>query len=156
MLLSGEKPHRTSEIIGNPSATAAAREWALAWVKGERRPPLLVWGPTGTGKTALAHAIASEFGWEIFEFNASDLRDEASVSKTLANSISSSTISGAPRLILIDDADALSGTNDRGGAGAMARAIESPRQPTILTAVDYYGKKARNSYGLHDSLGRVF
>lgn len=130
-----------SSLVGNPSAVAAAREWAQAWQEGKRQPPLLITGAAGTGKTALAHALAAEFGWELFEFNASDLRDEESVSTLLANAASSGSLFGGTRLILIDDADSLSGTADRGGAGAISRAIASARQPVILTASDPYDKK---------------
>jgi replication factor C large subunit len=88
----------------------------------------------------LAHAIASEFGWELFEFNASDLRDEASVLRILQNAAGFGSLSGARRLVLVDDADALSGTADRGGASAIAAALKSSSQPVILTASDYYSK----------------
>lgn len=141
MASSGAKKASLSSLIGNPSAIAAARAWAQGWQGGKRQPPLLVTGPAGTGKTALAHALASEFGWELFEFNASDFRDEASVSSLLANATTSGSLFGGTRLILIDDADSLSGTADRGGAGAIAKVMAAARQPIILTATDYYDKK---------------
>ncbi|MCX6771003.1 MAG: AAA family ATPase [Candidatus Micrarchaeota archaeon] len=138
---SSEVKPNLSSLVGNPSAITAAKAWAQGWQEGKRQPPLLVTGSTGTGKTALAHALANEFGWELFEFNASDLRDEESVSTLLANAASSASLFGGTRLILIDDADSLSGAADRGGAGAMAKAIAGARQPVILTASDYYDKK---------------
>lgn len=141
MVLSHEKPSSISALVGNPSAFLAAREWAKLWQAGKKQEPLLVYGPTGTGKTALAHAIASEFGWEIFEFNASELRDEEAVERLLANATASSSLTGARRLILIDDADSLSGSADRGGAAAIARALASSRQPAIVTALSLYDKK---------------
>jgi len=140
-MASSEAKPKLSSLIGNPSAIAAAKAWASAWQEGKRQPPLLITGSTGTGKTALAHTLASEFGWELFEFNASDMRDEESVSTLLSNATSSSSLFGGTRLILVDDADSLSGTADRGGAGAIAKVIASARQPVILTATDYYDKK---------------
>ncbi|MFA6214846.1 MAG: AAA family ATPase [Candidatus Micrarchaeia archaeon] len=130
-----------SSLIGNPSAIAAARAWAQGWQEGRRQPPLLITGSTGTGKTALAHALANDMGWELFEFNASDMRDEENVTALLANAASSGSLFGGTRLILIDDADSLSGSADRGGAGAIAKAIVGARQPVILTAADYYDRK---------------
>ena len=130
-----------SSLVGNPSAIAAAKAWAQSWQEGRRQPPLLLTGSTGTGKTLLAHALAAEFGWELFEFNASDMRDEESVSTLLSNATSSGSLFGGTRLILIDDADSLSGTADRGGAGAISRVLESARQPIILTAADPRDRK---------------
>ena len=140
-MASSEAKPRLSSIIGNPSAIAAAKAWASGWQEGKRQPPLLVTGSTGTGKTALAHAIAGEFGWELFEFNASDFRNEEKVATLLSHSTSSASLFGGTRLILVDDADSLSGTADRGGAGAIAKVVAAARQPVILTAADYYDKK---------------
>lgn len=141
MVSSHKKPESISSLIGNPTAFSEAKKWAECWQEGSVRPALLVHGPTGVGKTALAHAIASEFGWEMFEFNASDLRDEASVNRLLGNAAASGGLFGARRLILVDDADSLSGREDRGGASAIAKILSSPRQPIILTAIDLYDKR---------------
>jgi len=140
-MASSEAKSALSSLIGNPSAISAAKAWAMGWQEGKRQPPLLVTGSTGTGKTALAHAIAKEFGWELFEFNASDFRNEENVTTLLSHATVSSSLFGGTRLILIDDADSLSGTADRGGAGAIAKVIANARQPIILTAADYYDKK---------------
>jgi replication factor C large subunit len=141
MSLSHKKPSKVSDLLGNTEAFAAAREWASSWQQGKPQKPLMVCGPPGTGKTALAYALASEFSWELFEFNASDLRDEGAVGALLANASSTGSLFGGRRLILIDDADALSGRNDRGGAGAMAAVLSDAKQPVLLTALDYYDKK---------------
>lgn len=135
------KPSAVSELIGNPTAFEEVRSWARLWQEGKRQKPLLVYGATGIGKTALAHALASEFGWELFEFNASDLRDEEAVSRLLAGASSTSSLFGARKLILIDDVDSLSGREDRGGAGAIAKVLAASAQPVLLTAHDYYDRK---------------
>ena len=141
MFFSSEKPKAISSLIGNPTAFSEAKKWAAEWQAGRKQKPLLVYGPTGIGKTALAHAIASEFGWELFEFNASDLRDEEAVSQLLANATSSGSLFGNKRLILVDDVDSLSGTIDRGGAGAIAKILSTASQPVILTAMSFYDRK---------------
>ncbi|MCX8197711.1 MAG: replication factor C large subunit [Candidatus Micrarchaeota archaeon] len=135
---SGEKP--TSKLVGNSDAVRSAREWAEKWSRGEAQKPLLVFGPTGIGKTFLAHALAEEFGWELLEFNASDVRDQETVERVVLHASNSSTLFGNLRLILIDDADSLSGKEDRGGAAAILRLVSSSSQPIILTAASLYSK----------------
>ncbi len=157
MILSHKKPSKVSDLLGNAEAFSAARQWAEDWQQGKPQAPLLACGPPGIGKTALAYALSSEFGWELFEFNASDLRDEGAVASLLANASSSGSLFGNRRLILIDDADALSGKNDRGGAGAISSVLESAKQPVLITALDYYDKKlqAIRARCQHISLRRV-
>ncbi|MEM2138309.1 MAG: replication factor C large subunit [Candidatus Anstonellaceae archaeon] len=135
------KPTAVSQLIGNPTAFEEVKKWASSWASGKKEKPLLVYGATGIGKTALAHALAAELGWELFEFNASDLRDEESVSRILAAASSSGSLFGSLKLILIDDVDSLSGREDRGGSGAIAKVLAASQQPTILTAHDYYDRK---------------
>ncbi len=133
-------PALTCELVGNPQALVLARKWADSWKKGKSQKPLLVYGPTGTGKTALAHAIASEYGWELYELNASGLRDADTMGKTLSAAVGSSSIFGTKRLILIDDVDAISGKTERGSASTIAKALSSSKQPVILTSHSYYAK----------------
>ena len=156
MILSQRNPSALSELIGNPEALATAKRWAQEWQAcstggsangaqgAEKLKPLLLYGPTGVGKTALAHAVAAEYGWQLFEFNASDLRDAESVEQILSNAANSSSLFGGMRLILIDDVDALSGREDRGGAGAMAKVLASPSQPIMLTARSQYDRKLQS------------
>lgn len=141
MILSQKNPSALSGLIGNPEALSTAKKWAEGWNAGQKQKPLLAYGPVGVGKTALAHAIASEFGWQLFEYNASDLRDAESVEQILSNAANSSSLFGMRKLILIDDVDALSGREDRGGAGAIAKVLSSPSQPIILTAHNLYDRK---------------
>ena len=136
-----EKPSSVSQLIGNPTAFGEVKKWAHEWNENKKPKPLLVYGATGIGKTALAYAIASEFNWEIFEFNASGLRDEETVSKLLSSAASQGGLFGNRRLILIDDIDSLSGREDRGGAAAIAKVLSESQQPIILTAHDYYDRK---------------
>jgi len=56
-----------------------ARAWASEWNAGKSPKPLFLYGTPGVGKTSLAYLIAKEFGWQLFEMNASDLRDKESL-----------------------------------------------------------------------------
>jgi replication factor C large subunit len=50
----------------------------------------------------------------------------------------STTFSGRRRLVILDEADNLPGTADRGGAAAMLRLVRETGQPVLLIANEYY------------------
>ena len=133
-------PKSVREIIGNASAVASVLTWAKAWAAGTRQPPLILHGPPGTGKTALARTLASDFGWDFLEMNASQLRNKDAISRVTGVATSSSTLTGARRLILLDDIDSMF-ASDRGGMPELIRLIGQARQPILLTASDLWAPK---------------
>ncbi|MEM3364643.1 MAG: replication factor C large subunit [Candidatus Micrarchaeia archaeon] len=134
-------PKSLAEFAGNSDVVEEVKKWALLIESGKRQKPLLVYGPSGVGKTALAYALASEMGWEILEFNASDTRNRENVERIMGAATSSAGLFSRRKLILIDEVDGLQGTADRGGASAIASVLEAAKQPVILTANDAWDKK---------------
>jgi replication factor C large subunit len=53
-------------------------------VKGKTKP-LMLFGPTGSGKTALANAIALEMNWNLVQFDAFDFYDEDKLKSALSS-----------------------------------------------------------------------
>ncbi|MDH7596542.1 MAG: replication factor C large subunit [Methanothrix sp.] len=133
------RPRSLDGILGNAKAVAELRAWARAWEKG--RPEvkcLILYGPPGVGKTSAALALASEMDWDYIELNASDQRT-AEIIKSVAGPASQvSTFSGRRRLVILDEADNLHGTYDRGGAAAILKVIRDATQPVVLIANEYY------------------
>lgn len=64
-------------------------------------PPLLLWGPTGSGKTRGVKDCATACGLRIFEIEPSVLDSTESLKKWVINIVSSKTLLG-PRALLID------------------------------------------------------
>ena len=135
------KPKSLTQIIGNTEETKKIITWALDWQRGKKEKPLLISGPSGTGKTTIAHALAVQFDWEILEVNASDMRNKENTKKTTGLASENMTLFGKPRLILIDDVDKMSSTKDRGGVSTIASFIKTTKHPIILTADDMWDKK---------------
>lgn len=133
------RPASLKQILGNGKAIEELREWALSWEKSEPiTGAVILYGPAGTGKTSAALALANDFDWDYIEMNASDARTAGMIEKVAVPATQSQSFSGKPRLVILDEADNLHGTADRGGAGAMLRLVRETRQPVILIANEYY------------------
>ena len=101
---------------------------------------LILSGPVGTGKTSLAIALANENNLELFELNASDLRDRASLERVLKPSIDQKSLFKKGKLILMDEAEGIT-TSDRGGLPELIFLIEKTSFPIIITANNIWDKK---------------
>jgi replication factor C large subunit len=133
------RPSTLREVLGNNKAVEELRRWAASWEAGkpESRAAIL-YGPAGVGKTSAALALAREMNWDAIEMNASDIRTAGMIQKVAGPASRSSTFSGQKRLIILDEADNLHGTADRGGAAAMLRLAKQTSQPLLLIANEYY------------------
>ncbi len=133
------RPDTLKQVLGNGKAIEDLRAWAASWERGAPiTGAVILYGPAGTGKTSAALALAREFDWDYIEMNASDARTAGMIEKIAGQASRSMTFSGKPRLVILDEADNLHGTADRGGASAMLRLVRDTRQPVLLIANEYY------------------
>lgn len=131
------RPIRLQDIIGNPASIHQMAAWARSWTP--RSKPLLLYGKPGIGKTSSAHALARDMGWDVIELNASDQRTAAVIDRIVGGGSTTASLTGSQRkLVVIDEADNLHGTADRGGARAIIECIKHAQQPVILIANDLY------------------
>ncbi len=133
------RPQSLKDVLGNNKAVSELCEWAESW---ERSKPItraaILYGPAGTGKTSAALALAKEMEWDVVEMNASDVRTAGMIDRIAGPASRFSTFSGGRRLVILDEADNLHGTADRGGAAAMLKLVKSASQPVLLIANEYY------------------
>ncbi|MFA6035820.1 MAG: replication factor C large subunit [Candidatus Micrarchaeia archaeon] len=133
-------PKKLGDFEGNQKALATLSAWAKEWEKGKAQQPLILHGPPGTGKTALARAIAGEMNWGILEMNAGDVRNKDRISRIAGHGLAVSSLTNTRRLLLIDDAERMF-ASDRGGMAELSRLITSASQPLIFTAEDLWNPK---------------
>ncbi len=135
------KPKTTKEIIGQDKALKEVKDKVAEYSSRKVRKALLIYGPSGTGKTSTMHALANELDLEIIEVNASDVRNTAGLETMILPAIQQQSLFGKGKLILIDEIDGLSGTNDRGALTTIIKLIEKSPFPIILTTNDPWEQK---------------
>ena len=133
------RPSTLAEVRGNDKARDALREWAETW--DDHREAAILHGAPGVGKTSAAHALASDLGWPTIELNASDQRTADVIDRVAGEAAKSGTLTAGEagrRLIVLDEADNIHGTHDRGGTRAITSLVKEASQPMVLIANEYY------------------
>jgi replication factor C large subunit len=135
------KPEKFENIIGQDEAITKAKSYIENFPPKKGKRALLLGGSPGIGKTTIVEVLAKETNTEIFELNASDLRNKASISHALKPVLEQTSLFKKNKIILIDEADGVSGTQDRGGLSELTTLIDKSPYPIICTANDAWGKK---------------
>jgi replication factor C large subunit len=126
------------DVRGQDFAVGKLREFLRKF--GEAKKATILHGPPGTGKTALAYVAAKETNSEIFELNASDLRNKAKLVEIMKPATEQKSLTKKNKIILVDEIDGISEV-DRGGLTELVRLIESSYHPLIITANDIWNRK---------------
>ncbi len=134
-------PRRAADVIGQEAAVKQLRSFLEGYRRGQK--PLLLHGPPGTGKTAAVHAVTSDLGLEVVELNASDARNKGAVDSLLGAALGQQSLFARGKVILVDEADGLSGTQDRGGAQAITAHLKKAVFPVVITANDLEAEKLK-------------
>jgi len=101
------------------------------------RKPVIISGPAGCGKTTLAHLLAKDINYEILEINASEDRNRNKIEEILKPATKEASLFAKGRLILVDDVEALSGSQDRGGIATLINMLNQTKWPIIFTTTDH-------------------
>jgi len=127
-------------VIGQDHAINEVLTFLAKWPPKRGKRALLLWGPTGTGKTMLARELAQKKQWDLIEVNAADKRSAKSIRELLGGTINQTSLLNKGKLILIDEIDGLSG-GDRGAIGEIKKLVSESKFPIILICSNPYDKK---------------
>ncbi|MCF7910077.1 replication factor C large subunit [Candidatus Pacearchaeota archaeon] len=132
------RPKKFIDIKGQDYAIQRIAEFIKNFSANYRgKKAIVLYGPPGVGKTTLAHVAALETNSEIFELNASDLRNKSKLLEILKPAIQQHSLLKEKKIILVDEVDGISGT-DRGGLPELLRLIALSKIPVIITANDIW------------------
>jgi replication factor C large subunit len=95
------------------------------------------------GKTSIVHAVARELDLELLEVTAADSRNKEAIENVIGGAATQASLFFRGKLILIDEADAVSGTQDRGGIAALLALLPRSHFPIIITADDAANEKLK-------------
>jgi replication factor C large subunit len=132
------RPRKLEEIKGQDDAIFKIKEFLKTF--GKKKNALLLYGPPGTGKTSLAYVFANEFNFEIFELNASDLRNKEKLKEVLKPAVEQKSLRKENKIILVDEVDGIS-EYDYGGLGELLNIIAISSYPIIITANNIWDRK---------------
>jgi replication factor C large subunit len=133
-------PASLDKIVGNTGVVGRLRLFAIDTDKGVARTPLILYGPSGVGKSVSAHLLAAERGWNVVELNASDYRDKETIERRLLSASTSKSIFGKRNMILLDEVDELF-RDDKGAGSAIGAVLSVAKNPIILIANDMWDQR---------------
>ncbi|KAI8593968.1 replication factor RFC1 C terminal domain-containing protein [Geranomyces variabilis] len=170
-------PRSYNDIIGNKTLVQQLATWLRRWesyrAKGFKRQggdeysdkrAALLSGPPGIGKTTSAHLVAQLEGFDVLEFNASDVRSKKALGVGFGDSIGSHAVteyfgtsvsstangrslaaggSGRRQVVVMDEVDGMSG-GDRGGTAELIQMIKKSKVPIICICNDRQSPKVKS------------
>ncbi|HIG96291.1 TPA: replication factor C large subunit [Candidatus Woesearchaeota archaeon] len=136
------KPKSLNDFMGQTEIAIATLKTAVqSFKKGSKA--LLLHGPSGSGKTSSVHALAKDLNYEILEINASDTRNKEAIHTILGAATQQQSLFYRGKLILLDEIDGLSGTDDRGCLSELSALLQESSFPVICTMVDPEDEKLK-------------
>jgi replication factor C large subunit len=133
-------PKKINEVIAQDSVISLLKSFVENF-KNQKKKAVLVYGPSGIGKTSSIYALANELNLEIIEMNASDFRNKEQINSVAGAASQQMSLFGKSKLILIDELDGVAGRQDFGGIKAIENLIAETKFPLIMTANDPFDKK---------------
>lgn len=127
-------PKNINDVIGNKLSIKKIKNWLTDYEnkKKDIKRAILITGCSGTGKTLISTLSMKEYGYNIFEFNASDIRSHKSIRDKIDKLILQKDVTiitnQKPKKngIIMDEIDGM-GVGDKGGLAELIKIINPLR-----------------------------
>jgi len=136
-------PKGIKDVVGQDVAVNGLKDFVENFKK-KKKKALLLYGSSGIGKTVSVHALAHDLSIELFEVNASDYRNKEQIHDKVGAALKQQSLFSKGKIILVDEIDGLSGTQDRGGIPALIELLENATFPVIFTSNNPWDFKFNN------------
>jgi len=133
-------PNKIREVIAQDSAIDILK-FFIKNFKKQKKKAVLIYGPSGIGKTSAVYALANDLNLEIVEMNASDFRNKNQIQAVAGVASQQMSLFGKSKLILVDEIDGIAGREDMGGVASIAKLITETKFPIIITANNPFDNK---------------
>ncbi|MCS7134577.1 MAG: replication factor C large subunit [Candidatus Pacearchaeota archaeon] len=137
------RPKQLKEIVNQEEAKNELLKFVKNFKK-QKKKAVLLFGPSGTGKTAIVYALANDLGLEVIELNASHFRNKQQIQEIFGKTIHQKSLFAKGKIIFIDELEGITGQEDRGGLQAISDLIEKTNYPVILACQDPAEEKFRS------------
>ena len=138
------KPRTLAEVVGNEEAIRRLKDWVKSWDRAiPKKRAAFLYGAPGVGKTVCVEALARDWGMELVEKNASDYRTAEAIQRFAGRASQYTTLFRKKRIILLDELDGITGTEDRGGVQAITGIVKAAQCPIVLVANNAYDPRFR-------------
>lgn len=129
------QPESTAEHLNKEAV-----DYIENWYDNGYKKPLLIYGPTGVGKSTLVRLFAKERDLTLYELTPSDSRDKEAIEQQSSVVAKSQSIFAKKNLLFFDNVDVFFG-DDKGGLDAIVRVVSDATNPVIFVASDIYADK---------------
>ena len=134
-------PYSLNGLIGNRLSVEKLKKFGEEAQSHKKPRPIMVYGPSGTGKTTAIRAVAYSNGFDLVELTSSDYRDAETLKKKLLPAVGSRSLFGNVNMFLFDEIDELSEKFDQGAESVILQILKESKQPIAFTASDFWDRR---------------
>jgi len=136
------RPKSLSEFVDNGEALAELEKWLTSWKVGKpTKRAAFLFGSPGVGKSESVALLARKLGFDLVEMDASDQRTKEDVERVAGMASTETSLYGRAKIILLDELEGMSGTEDRGGLSVISSLAGTTRSPLVLIATDMWDRR---------------